>query len=153
MYPNPDHNFNGPTSLNDEAYPPFIIAIDGHVCWNSNRQLQFTICRPRKIEKTNVHFPFPFAANKRKFAVSIFCLKQTNESCRFLLGVHGSGFLEFRGSRNFVRISFYFCGIPETLRHKDIYNYNYITMEVCCFFVCWRRNNQKLFVCKRTKRT
>ncbi len=34
-------------------------------------------------EKTN--FRSPFAENKRKFAISIFCLQQTNESCRFPL--------------------------------------------------------------------
>jgi hypothetical protein len=33
--------------------------------------------------KTNFHFPFPFAANSRKFSVSVFHLRQTNGSCHF----------------------------------------------------------------------
>jgi hypothetical protein len=35
-------------------------------------------------EKQTSVFPFPFAANKRKFVISILCLQQTNGSCRFL---------------------------------------------------------------------
>ncbi len=35
--------------------------------------------------KTNFHFPFPFAANKWKFAISDFCFQQTNGSCHFPL--------------------------------------------------------------------
>jgi hypothetical protein len=31
--------------------------------------------------RENVHFPFPFAANKRKFVVSVLCLQKTNGSC------------------------------------------------------------------------
>jgi hypothetical protein len=88
MYPDPDHNFNCPTSLNDEAYPPFIIAIDGHVCWNSNRQLQFTICRLRKTEKqtsifhfslqqTNGSLPFPFFVCSKQMKVAVFCWVST----------------------------------------------------------------------------
>jgi hypothetical protein len=42
----------------------------------------------------------PFAANKRKFAVSVFRLFATNSSCRFLL------------------VHFSVCGIPET--HGDM---------------------------------
>jgi hypothetical protein len=42
----------------------------------------FIVCRPWK---TNFHFPFPFAANKQKFAVSVFGLQQINRSCCFLL--------------------------------------------------------------------
>jgi hypothetical protein len=33
----------------------------------------------------NFRFPFSFAANKRKFAVSVFRLQQTNGNCRFQL--------------------------------------------------------------------
>ncbi len=40
------------------------VCIDGHTRWNSNRRLTFIICHPRK---TNFCFPFPLAANKRKF--------------------------------------------------------------------------------------
>ncbi len=49
-------------------------SIDGHVCWNSNHRLPFIVCQPRK---TNVHFPFPFAANNVSlpFPFSI-CRKQ-----------------------------------------------------------------------------
>jgi hypothetical protein len=36
--------------------------------------------------KQTSDLPFPFAANKRKFAVSAFRLQQTKENCRFLLG-------------------------------------------------------------------
>jgi hypothetical protein len=55
-------------------------SIDVHVCWNSNRRLMFIVCRRRK---TNFSFPFPFAAIKRKFAVSVFHLQQTNGNCCF----------------------------------------------------------------------
>jgi hypothetical protein len=40
--------------------------------------------RFRLRTKENKH-RFPFAGNKRKFAVSVFCLQQTNRSCRFPL--------------------------------------------------------------------
>ncbi len=40
-----------------------------HVCWNSKCRLLLIVCRPRK---TNFCCPFPFAANKRKFTVSVF---------------------------------------------------------------------------------
>ncbi len=53
-----------------------------HVCWNSNPRLLIIVCRPWK---TNVRFLFPFAAIKRKFAVSVFSFQQTNRNCRFLL--------------------------------------------------------------------
>ncbi len=36
-------------------------------------------------KKTNFRFPFPFEANKRKFALSVYRLQQTNRSCRFPL--------------------------------------------------------------------
>jgi hypothetical protein len=36
-------------------------------------------------KETNVHSPFRFAANKRKFAVSVFRLDKTSGSCRFPL--------------------------------------------------------------------
>jgi hypothetical protein len=42
----------------------------------------FIVCLPRK---TNFRFPFPFAAYEGKFAISIFCFKQTNRNCRFPL--------------------------------------------------------------------
>jgi hypothetical protein len=42
----------------------------------------FIVCRSWK---TNFHFPFPLAANKQNFAVSVFRLQQTNGSCRFPL--------------------------------------------------------------------
>jgi hypothetical protein len=32
-----------------------------------------------------LRFPFPFEANKRKFAVSVYRLQQTNRSCRYPL--------------------------------------------------------------------
>jgi hypothetical protein len=44
--------------------------------------VEFIFGRPRK---TNVHFSFPLAANKQKFAVSIFRLQKTSGSCRFPL--------------------------------------------------------------------
>jgi hypothetical protein len=62
-----------PASLHRKTYPE---CINGHVCWNSNSQLLFIICRPRK---TNFHVPFPFTTNKLPF--SLFCLQQTNRSC------------------------------------------------------------------------
>ncbi len=51
--------------------------IDGQVCWNSKRRLPFIVSRPRK---TNSRFHFPFAEDKRKFAVSVFHLQRTNWS-------------------------------------------------------------------------
>jgi hypothetical protein len=39
----------------------------------------------RQPRETNFHFLFSLAANKWKFAVSIFHLQQTNGSCRFPL--------------------------------------------------------------------
>ncbi len=48
------------------------------------QQSSITVSRSTTKEK-NFRFPFPFAANKCKFAVSIFCLQQTNGSCCFLL--------------------------------------------------------------------
>ncbi len=58
----------------------YAVHIDGHVCWNNNRRLPFIVCRPRK---TNFHFPFPLAANKQKYAVSVFPFQQTNGNCCF----------------------------------------------------------------------
>jgi hypothetical protein len=47
------------------------------------QQLSITVYRlPRKA---NFCFPFPFAANKRNLAVSVFRLQVTYESWRFLL--------------------------------------------------------------------
>ncbi len=41
--------------------------------------------------KQTSDLPFPFAANKRKFAVSAFRFQKTQENCRFPLGsVFGS---------------------------------------------------------------
>jgi hypothetical protein len=51
------------------------------------------------LGKTNVRLPFPFAANKWKFAVSVFRLKKTNGSCCFPLVPSST------------------CGILETWRH------------------------------------
>jgi hypothetical protein len=48
------------------------------------------VCRPRK---TNFGFLLPFAANKRKFALSVFCLQKTNENCCFFVPFP---FAEFR---------------------------------------------------------
>ncbi len=59
------------------------IGIDGDVCRNSNRQLPFVVCRPRK---TILYFLFPFAANKQQYVVFCFLhLQQTNGICRFPL--------------------------------------------------------------------
>jgi hypothetical protein len=46
----------------------------------SNRRLPFIVCRPKK---TYFRFPFPFAANNRKFEISVFHLQQTNGSRLF----------------------------------------------------------------------
>ncbi len=56
--------------------------IDGHVCWNSNCRLPFIFCQPRK---TNFRSPFPFEANKWKFAVSICRLQQPKRKLSFSL--------------------------------------------------------------------
>jgi hypothetical protein len=36
-------------------------------------------------QENKLYFMFQFAANKGKFAISVFCLQQTNGSCCFLL--------------------------------------------------------------------
>ncbi len=58
--------------------------------------------------ETRLRFPFPFAANKRKSAVSVFYLQQTDElpfSDNSILRLQfGSGFLEFCGSRIFSEL-------------------------------------------------
>ncbi len=63
------------------------LTIDGYVCWDSKRLLLFIVCLSRK---TNSHFPFPFAANKWKLSISIFCLQQTNWNCHFLLVLYAA---------------------------------------------------------------
>ncbi len=77
--------------------------LDGHVCWNSIRRLPFIFCRPKKNQ---LLFPFPFAANKWKFSVSVFRLQKTNGSCLIPL------------------VPFLSCGNMETLtwrhRHGEI---------------------------------
>jgi hypothetical protein len=37
---------------------------------------------PLPTKENNFRFPFPFAINKQKFAVSVFHLHQTIRSCR-----------------------------------------------------------------------
>jgi hypothetical protein len=76
------------------------------------------------VQQTNgsLPFSFPLAANKWKlpFSISslfrkyIFCLQKS---------VHGSGFLEFRGSRKFFGISSYFSGILQNSMRKIQRNY------------------------------
>jgi hypothetical protein len=81
------------------------------------QQSSITVDRlPTKENK----LPFPFAANKQKFDVSLFHLQQTNGSCRFFSsvfclqkGVKGSGFLAFLGSQNLFRIIFYLRRSPQ----------------------------------------
>jgi hypothetical protein len=51
---------------------------------------QSSIIVNRLLTKEN-KLPFPFAAHKRKFAVSVFRLQQTNERCRFLFAVLSTG--------------------------------------------------------------
>jgi hypothetical protein len=75
----------------------------------------FIVCRPRK---TNVCFPYPFAANKEKFAISVLRLQKTNRSCRLPFSV---------------------CGIPErgdmdmkTWRHLDIETLKYGHGDIKC---------------------
>ncbi len=67
--------------------------------------------------KINFRFPFPFAANKRNFAVSVFRLQQTNENCRFPFAEcrkHGDGDMENEVME--TRRHRYM----ETWRHRDI---------------------------------
>jgi hypothetical protein len=52
----------------------------------------------RVLTKENKH-PFPFEANQRKFAVSVFSLQETNGSCRFFI------------------LSVSICRTPEMWRH------------------------------------
>jgi hypothetical protein len=61
------------------------------------------LCRPRK---TNFRLSFPFAANARKFAVTVFHLQKTNGSRRFLLvplSVYKNGFLKGQISEILIR--------------------------------------------------
>jgi hypothetical protein len=70
-------------------------------------------------KEKNVRFPFPFAANKRKFAVSVFRLQKTNGSCGFPLA------------------PFSLCGIPEMSRHGhgDVETWRHDT---------WRHGNMEI---------
>ncbi len=103
--------------------------IDGHVCWNSNRRLPFIVCRTRK---SNICFLFQLAANKRKFAVSAFCLQKTKGSCH----VSVSSVFRFRNSRN-VKTGRYGDGKMETWRHRhgDTETWRHGDMET------WRHGN------------
>ncbi len=85
----------------------WIDSIDGHVCWNSNhRPLPFIACRPKK---TNFCFLFTLAANKRKFAISVFLYPKLL-FFSWSRSVSGSGFnLDFRsgfGSRLYMKNTF-----------------------------------------------
>ncbi len=71
--------------------------LDGYVDVSETAIVDYVYHLP--IKKKNLCFLFPFAANKQKFAVSVFCLQQTNWSCHFPL-------VQFS-----IRI------IPETLKH------------------------------------
>jgi hypothetical protein len=77
------------------------------------QQLSITVYRllPRKI---NFRFTFPFAANKRKFSVSVFRLQETNGSCLFPV-------LEFRkhGDMNTWRHGYEGMEM-KTWRHGDM---------------------------------
>jgi hypothetical protein len=81
--------------------------LSGLPFFDSNRRLPIVVCR---LKKTNFRFPFLFAANKKKFAISeenkvpfsisicskqkkfaisVFRWQQTNGSCRFPFAVGG----------------------------------------------------------------
>ncbi len=86
------------------------------------QQLSITIyCLPTK--KTNFHIPFPFAANKQKFAVSIFRLQKTIGSCRFPL-------VPFSVSSVFrLRKHGDIHGDMETWKHADMQTWRPADME------------------------
>ncbi len=128
-------NISLPMKAGSRHYPHIDngIGIDWHVCRNSNRPLPFIVCR---LRKTNFHFLFLFAANKWNlpFSIRFFFHLQ--------LGVHGNGFLEFRGSRNFFRISFYFLGIPQNSVCKIPQNGHAHSIKILGNYKVLREKNQ-----------
>ncbi len=146
-------------------------AIDRNDCWHSNRRLPFIVCQ---LRKTNFSFPFLFAANKRKIAVSVtVCRKQTKVAV----------FRKFC----FQLVPFFFREIPdkwrqimetyrrrhgnmetwkhgtwwnrdtgmETRRHEtengspgdfpySVYRFLIMQTEICRLSVCWQRIERKL---------
>ncbi len=106
------------------------LPIDGHVCWSSNHQLLLIVCRPRK---TKFRFPFLFAANKRKFVISVFCLQKNTEVavfCQFhfpfvTFRKHGDGETWRHGNM-------------ETCRRGDIKAWKHGNMQT------WRRGHRDM---------
>ncbi len=125
--------------------------------WNSKPRLPLIIWRPRK---TNFCFPF---------AVSIFCLQQTNKSCRFPLFTF-SVYIYWWGSicieremdiymYIYIYIYEYVNATVSNEKQKprwfpsSVYGYHLLIgqMEVCHLSVCLWRNKRKLSVCDQTK--
>jgi hypothetical protein len=94
--------------------------------------------------KTNFRYPFPFAANKRRFFFSVFRLQQTNGSYRFLLAL----FSEFRKH-----------GDMETWRNGDMKFKKEQTengtrwFSLISFLFAHRANGSSSFVEEETKRS
>ncbi len=68
--------------------------IDGPACWNSNHQLPFIVCRPRKKisvfrfrlwETNRIPFSVFLCRKQTEVVVFVFHLQQTNRSCHFPL--------------------------------------------------------------------
>ncbi len=99
----------------------------------------FFVCRSRK---TNVHFMFPFAANKQKFSISIFCLQQTNRSFPFPFSIcRKQTKVAVFHVWNFGNVDMetwrWRHGSMETWRHGDMETWRHGDMET------WRHRNMK----------
>ncbi len=128
-----------------------------HVCWNSNRRILFINCLPRKT-----NFRFPFAANKRKFALSANRVAVFAQF-RIRLPKHGE-----------IDIGTWKHGGKETRRHRLWYMethhiengkrkprrfsliswpFAHRTNGSFYLYICWRRSKRKLSICQRTTLT
>ncbi len=92
------------------------------------------------IKDPNFHFPFPFAANKWKFVISVFRLQQTNVSCCFPLVPFA---IYMYGKRNFKKIFYIYICIH---RHVHICTYTYIYIYICIHYhFKWKTEDQVFF--------
>ncbi len=79
-------------------------------------------------ETAIVDYCLSFTKNKWKFAVSVFCLQQTNRNCHFPL-------VPFS-----VYIYIYLLKRQHVYRYKDVI---YIYIYICLFCLCCRKKKKK----------
>jgi hypothetical protein len=95
--------------------------------------------------------PFSLAENKRKFAVSVFHLRQTNESCCFPLVSFSVDIYIYLCNYMYVYISMCISiQINAAVSNGKQNRLLIVQTEICRVSVCLRRNRRKLSVCKRT---